>query len=64
MVNINQLTPGSYDIFFRSIAGRIILARDFASRRLIKKPSKDNGRWEMSGEKLGFYFEDSKIITF
>jgi hypothetical protein len=29
-----------------------------------KKLSREDGRWRLSGEKLGFYFKDRKTITF
>lgn len=40
LANTNQLTPGSYDTSLESITGRVISARDFASRTLRKRSAR------------------------
>lgn len=40
LANTNQLTPGSYDISLKYITGRVISARDFASRTLGKSSAR------------------------
>lgn len=40
LANTNQLTPGSYDTSLKSITGRIISGRDFASRMLRKSSAR------------------------